>query len=586
MTETAWDKVYRKTGFSGLDGSVQIRGSGPSIASVMLTTAISEQVPTYPEISIVVCKEVDENLLRTVHSSMHGLIAQQASVQGLLEADLTDRHAVVLALEDPFLSEADEGALKRMQYVFSSARGVLWVTRGASSQNPEANMITGFARSLRAENAGLHFVTLDLDEEQRLSNDRTADTILRVLQLTFVSDSPSFVADTEFLEVKGVLQVPRVVGNRAKDQYVVRETHRPVPEPQPFVQEGRPLKLKLGQAGLLDSLHFEDDLTLQRELGKEEIEISVKFTGMNFKDVMIGLGQIPFYHELGIECCGIVRRVGSSVRDIRLGNRVCAFTTGAYANVVRVSQHLVARIPVSMGFAQAASLPVVFCTAHYALSDVGRLSKGDSILIHAAAGGVGQAAIMLAQEAGANIFVTVGSLEKKTLMMDTYGIPEDHIFSSRDATFHQELMAKTKTGVDVVLNSTAGEVLRQSWQCLAPLGRFIEIGKRDIILNSNLEMEKFTDSVSFAAVDLGVLSIAKPLLLKRVLTDVMNMYENNIIRPVTPITVYSISELQQAIRLMQSGKHMGKVIIEGGSDCVVQVRALLTLLELSILSLL
>ena len=129
--------------------------------------------------------------------------------------------------------------------------------------------------------------------------------------------------------------------------------------------------------------------------------------------------------------------------------------------------------------------------------------------------------------------------------MQTYGIPENHIFSSRDTSFQQELMTMTnQKGVDVVLNSTAGDILRQSWRCLAPLGRFIEIGKRDLVQSSNLEMEKFLDSVSFSAVDLAVVESSKPRLFKRILTDVIKMHEERAIPLITPILVFPISEVQ------------------------------------------
>ena len=159
-------------------------------------------------------------------------------------------------------------------------------------------MITGFARCLRRENAGLRFITLDLDEENQLPDYQVGDTISRVFCLTFGSDTPSSLTDTEFLEAKGLLQIPRAVENQMKDDYVVRENSPPVPEPQPFIQPGRPLEVKVGQVGLLDSVFFQDDPSLKGELESDEIEISIKSTGMNFKDIMIALGQIPFYHKI------------------------------------------------------------------------------------------------------------------------------------------------------------------------------------------------------------------------------------------------------------------------------------------------
>ncbi len=433
-------------------------------------------------------------------------------------------------------------------------------------------MITGFARSLRSENAGFRFVTLDLDERDPLPDNLVGNTISRVFEYKFGFRTPGSPADTEFLETKGMLQIPRIVGNKSKDEYVVRETHPPVPEPQPFVQQGRPLELKIGQVGQLDSIFFQDSPSVKGELDCDEIEIFIKSIGMNFQDIMIALGQIPFNHEIGVECSGIVTAVGPNVTDIRPGTRVCALVKGAYANFVRVPQDWVAKIPDSLGFTQAASIPTAFSTAWYALLDIGRLSEGESVLIHAAAGGVGQAAIMLAQETKADVFVTVGSQTKKELIMQTYSIPESHIFSSRDTSFQQELMAMTdQKGVDVVLNSTAGEILRQSWQCLAAHGRFIEIGKRDLTQNSTLEMGKFLDCASFSGVDMWLLANTKPWIFKRVLAKVIKMHEDNRVHLINPITVYSISEIEQAMRQMQSGKHTGKIVIEAGTDDVVQV---------------
>lgn len=165
------------------------------------------------------------------------------------------------------------------------------------------------------------------------------------------------------------------------------------------------------------------------------------------------------------------------------------------------------------------------------------------------------------------------SVEKKTFLMESYDIPEDHIFSSRDTTFEQNPLDQTKSrGVDVILNSLAGETLSLSWRkCLAPLGRFVEIGKRDAATNNTLEMEKFLESVTFAAVDLGIVATLKPPVFNKTLKHVMNLHQIGALVPVSPITAYPISELQKAMRLMQSGKHTGKVVIPSGGGNMVQV---------------
>ncbi|KAL8691096.1 MAG: hypothetical protein Q9218_003606 [Villophora microphyllina] len=575
LTVLEWDRVLRQSGFGGLDCPIQTNHEGPSLGNVMMATATREQKADIPELSLV---SPNPQIQASLLDNLSNRIANKPSVDNIFEVDLEDKYAVVVALNDTTWLDLDAQGLEKMQEIFRSARGILWVVRGAASQNPVANMVFGLARSMRPENAGLTFSTLDLDAETPLPDEKAAETIMKVVEMVFDSKRSKFNTDVEFQEVRGVLQIPRVTEEKDKDVYIVRETRPPMAERQPFIQEGRPLKMELGQIGLLDTIHFVENKSHEVVLADNEVEISVQAAGMNFKDIMISLGQLPFYHEVGIECSGIVTSLGSNVSDLRVGDHVCGMARGAYASSIRVDSAVVTQIPRDMAFTLAASIPVVYCTAQYALFDAGRLTQGESVLIHAAAGGVGQAAIMLTQNAGAELYVTVGSIEKRDFLMNEYGIAEDHIFSSRDTTFAKELMDKTnRRGVDVVLNSSAGDILHQSWQCLAPLGRFIEIGKRDqrqnansaprqIVQNSNLEMEKFADSVSFISVDLGVIMEAKPQLLKRLLTDTMKLCQQGKTRPVTPITVMPMSQLSQAMRMMQGGKHMGKVVIEARSD--------------------
>ncbi|KAL8952236.1 MAG: hypothetical protein Q9222_001850 [Ikaeria aurantiellina] len=572
LSESGWDRLLKQSGFSGIDTSIPVNTDGPSFASVILSTGISEQSPQYPQPSVIVCGDSNRPIADALNNHLYpDPGAMMPPLQELLQVELDDAYGIVLALEDAFWAELDEHGLHRMQKLFSSARGLLWVTRGARNQKPALNMVAGLVRCIRAENAGIRIATLDLDGINPLPQAQIVETITRVFRMSFGSDEhPSFFRDTEFAEMNGLLHVPRVMLDQKKDQHIMAQTRAPVPESQAFHQPGRPLKLTVGQTGLLDSVHFEDDRTLEADLRSSDVEIAVAAVGMNFKDLMITLGQIPFFHEIGIECSGTVTAVGSDVQGVVVGDRVCALTKGAYANSVRTSQHLAVKLPQEMDLVHAASMPVIFTTAYYGLVEVGRLAEGDSVLIHAAAGGVGQAAIMVAKQVNAEIFVTVGSVEKKDFIMQTYAIPETHIFSSRDSSFLPEVRAMTASrGVDVVLNSASGEILQQSWQCLAPLGRFVDIGKRDFMQNSNLEMEKFSEAVTYAAVDLGVFSENRPRQFKRILSEVIEMHRNEQFRPVQPVTVFPFSELGKAMRMMQGGKHTGKIIIEATKDSMV-----------------
>jgi NADPH:quinone reductase-like Zn-dependent oxidoreductase len=204
----------------------------------------------------------------------------------------------------------------------------------------------------------------------------------------------------------------------------------------------------------------------------------------------------------------------------------------------------------------------VYSTAYYGLVEIARIAAGESVLIHAASGGVGQAAIQLAQMMGAEVYATVGSLEKKKMIMHTYGIPESHIFYSRDTSFRAAVNEITLgKGVDVVINSLAGDLLRETWECLAPFGRFIEIGKRDITSNTRLEMSKFEYNCTFSSVDLTLLAAQRPKIMERTLTSVITLLEKGNVKPIGPICVVGISGVEHALRKLQSGKTTGKIVV-------------------------
>jgi NADPH:quinone reductase-like Zn-dependent oxidoreductase len=234
-------------------------------------------------------------------------------------------------------------------------------------------------------------------------------------------------------------------------------------------------------------------------------------------------------------------------------------------------------MPDNMPWEVAASIPAVFCTAYYSLVDLGRLAQGESILIHAAAGGVGQAAIIIAQRIGAKIFVTVGSEEKKKFLMDTYQLKEDQIFFSRDISFAQGIHRATGgQGVDVALNSLSGDALQATFECVAPFGRFIELGKRDITQNSRLEMAHFNKNLSFASVDLNMVREKRPQLLKRLLRDSFQIFIDSGAQSHWPISKIPVSDVENGFRALQGGQVIGKMVVQMTDDAMVKVRKMLS----------
>ena len=483
----------------------------------------------------------------------------------------------LLEVNTPVLKTADSEIFQKLKALASAARGILWITQGGTNEcmNPEAALITGLARTIRNESSQIRFVTLDLDPCREAINPDNQKAILDCLRASFNLNAPSQGKEHEYAVRKGQILVPRFVEDVNLIDYVNSNTNSisPQPETQGFFQENRPLKLEVAVPGTLDSLRFIDDPTAKTPLAADEIRIELRAAGVNFRDVLVSMGQLENSTRMAGECSGVVTAVGHDMQNsFGIGDRVCGWGQEAYASSVRLKGKAAKKIPYGMDFEVAASIPIVWTTAYYALVYLARLERGESVLIHSAAGGVGQAAIMLARHIGARVFVTVGNEKKKAFLMEAYSIHEEHIFSSRLLSFSDGIKRLTDNlGVDVVLNSLAGESIRASCECLAPLGRFIEIGKRDILTNSRLEMAFFDRNVTFASVDLTVIFENRIAFGGWLLDQVFDLISQGCVAAVSPINRMSISDIEDAFRLIQTGKHMGKVVLSADATSTVKV---------------
>lgn len=276
---------------------------------------------------------------------------------------------------------------------------------------------------------------------------------------------------------------------------------------------------------------------------------------------MVALGQIPDV-LLGFDASGIIVRVGKDVKRFRPGDAICTLGHGTHRSLFRNKAKFCQLLPRGLSFEEAATLPLAHCTAFYALVYIARVRQGQSVLIHAGAGGTGQAAIQIAKHLEVEVFITVGSTEKRRFIKETYDIAEDHIFNSRDLHFAKGVLRITNgRGVDCVLNSLSGAALQESWRCIAPFGAFVEIGVKDIMNNSRLEMRPFLQDASFTFINLQHIMTERPELMINILDDTFDFLRRGITKPAMPVTVYPISEVEGAFRLMQTGKHKGKIAL-------------------------
>ncbi|ELS02296.1 polyketide synthase family protein [Xenococcus sp. PCC 7305] len=313
-------------------------------------------------------------------------------------------------------------------------------------------------------------------------------------------------------------------------------------------------QLQITNTGNLDSLQWQ---SISREQPKDhEIEIQVQTTGLNFRDVMVALDLYPDEAKfLGLECTGIVTQIGNKVSNFKIGDEVIALTANSFGEYLTVNSLLAIPKPKCLSFEEATTIPVTFLTAYYTLSHLAQLQPGEKILIHAAAGGVGLAAIQIAQQLGAEIFATASP--GKWELLKSMGIT--NIMNSRNLDFADEIMSATNgQGVDVILNSLSGKFIPQSLSVLNNRGRFIEIGKQDIWPKNDIAHIK--PSISYFIVDLWQITQNKPELIQQMLSELLPQFTTGQLKPL-PQTIFTSDRITEAFRYMQQGKHQGKIVI-------------------------
>jgi len=329
------------------------------------------------------------------------------------------------------------------------------------------------------------------------------------------------------------------------------------------------------QQGGLDSLGWQ--LAAPRPPGPGEVAIDVHAAGLNFRDLMWAMGLLPEEAltdgfagpTFGLECAGIVRAVGAGVADLSVGDRVAGFAPAALSTQVTTAAHAVTRIPLETSFAAAATIPVVFVTAVYALGTLANLMPGELVLIHAAAGGVGLAAIQYAKHRGAVVIATAGS-EIKRAFLRLAGA--DYVVDSRDLGFADAVRAISGgSGVDVVLNSLSGEAMEQSLGVLKPFGRFLELGKRDFYLNRRVHLRPLRQNISYFAIDVDQLPVQRPDLARSLLSEVAAALSEGAIRPLAHRT-FGFGAIGDAFRLMQASGHIGKLVLVPNANAGVRLR--------------
>ncbi|KAL9615820.1 MAG: hypothetical protein Q9160_009233 [Pyrenula sp. 1 TL-2023] len=523
LSTTQWHDNLCRNRFSGADVIVNDYEPQHDKTSLIISQAVGEMEKTQQQPLLHILRCCTHNSVCNDFSEELRSILQDRGYQSHLVTWLVNEHdpnAIYIVLDcvaAALLSRSDTARFKSITALLSTAKKVMWVAEGSITKDDDtsdAGLLPGFARVARAENQDLRLVTLVYDHKQAHDSLKLSQTICRICDDSFITSTTKASPELDFSYDDSRLLISRLIPDEKLNEVTSKHGSRLDLVEQSFHQGMRSVRLRVEVPGLLQSMNFVPDEAAQNMLDSNEVLIEVRACGVNFKDVFIALGQMKDSMTMAGECSGIYCRV-----------------------------------------------------------DVAHLQKDQRVLIHAASGGVGQAAIMISLHIGAEIFALVGSDDKKLLLQNDYGIPESHIFSSCGKGFRKALLKLTQGyGVDVVLNSSSGDLLQESWDCVAPMGTFVELSKSGFEQRSQLSMQPFQRHVCFASVDLVLLAKYRPDQMQRVFSAVLSMFKIGLLRLVKPISTMPICNIIEAFRSIQQRKHTGKIVLGAELDSLVKVR--------------
>ncbi|MEU0502635.1 type I polyketide synthase [Nocardia sp. NPDC005998] len=471
----------------------------------------------------------------SVRTAEHNRIDQTTTVVYLAPtADLDSQRRGLVQLAE--LARAHVGSAtvpRRLVVVTANACAAEFADR----PDPGAAMFWGFVRVLRREHPELSAEIIDIALPDGI--DDCADELLAA------------TGEDQVVLRAGRRYIGRLEGGERPSETVVRPWHL---LPQPF-------RLRSAPDRFWDGLRYVP--LAPRAPGDGEVLVEIESAAVNFIDVMKAAGTYPDASpgagDFGVECAGVIRRIGPGVTGRAVGDRVVACGLGTFASHITVRADHTAPIPSGMTAETAAALPIVTTTAWYALAVLGRVGPGDTVLIHSGAGGLGLAAISVARYLGAQVFATAGSAARRAFLQNAHGI--EHVFDSRALTWADEVKAGTGgRGVDVVLNSLSGAAIDHGLDVLAEDGRLIEVGKKDIYADRRLGLRAFAKGIGFLAVDLAGMMTRRPERFAAALHESWQLVLDGHLAPV-PTTTHMLADVADVLRDMARGEHIGKFVL-------------------------
>ncbi len=487
---------------------------------------------------------------------------RSASIAGIIYADGLTTHLGTLT-DIPQATRHAAGNLIAFAQALARCAATpalppIWIlTRGArtaSTEQPPAPTgiaqaaIWSAARAVALEYPSIRFHLVDLDQDDQADPAASMGALRNLL--------PSGTRETELLLRSDAVLVPRLSPVSAAEL---------PPATTPLSRLGAEQSFVLRRHGPAGAASLVWQQAPRTAPGPGEVEVEITAAGLNFRDVMAVNGLLPDDAEptpaldsLGLEFAGIVRRTDPETNGLEPGERVFGMARGTLSRFVRIPAIGTYRCPAQLSDTDAAALPSAYLTAYMALVRCARMERGETILIHSAAGGVGLAAIAIAKHIGARIIATAGTPEKRAYLR-SLGLTD--VFASRSLAFADDVMRATSgSGVDVVLNSLHGAFLDKSLACLAPYGRFIELGKRDVYADSAIGMRKLAANISVHVIDLARMIEDRPATVRAMMDEVLARLADGSIEPL-PVRTFDAAQTSHAFRAFSDADHIGKIVV-------------------------
>ncbi|KAK8064661.1 Prosolanapyrone synthase [Apiospora phragmitis] len=604
MNQETWDAFLRKAGFSGtelvLDDyehpanstsvivSTNLLGSvDDGVRSANLRPGINEAVsPITPSNNGVVHLLLGTDgeqppLFKTVVGEFEhrGVATKMILLEDALETVPAGARVVAFLSTRDNLLLADEQRLKAFQYLAKTVDSMVWLTSSGvvKGRNAVAGFMVGLMRTIATENPASRFMSIDIDAENFEITDGDVEERFDLVRCIVDQEIALYgevsssgggeeAKDRELTWQDGCMWVSRVVPDAGLGPYA-ESNKTPSSSGYDMISLGKlgPVRAAFETPGILTSMYYRAYTDMLRPIPADHIEVRVRAVGLNWKDLGLSSGRFDADgNNLSSEYAGTVTRVGAEVDSVAVGDRVYGIGRGHFGNYTCVPAAFAQKLRPTDKSVEMATMPLVFATAVYAFQYVARIRKGMKVLIQSATGGLGLAAIQVAQSKGADIYATVSGDEKIKFLVDTVGLPADHIFSSRDpkALVRAAKTCGSKGGFDVILStSVGGDTLHHSLKALAPMGHLVDVGRLDVLESKDLGLELFQKNANFSSFDLNLVLDNDPELGGELMEAVNDLYQVGFITPIRPITVSDIADLDKTLVGFAKGLHIGKLVV-------------------------